>query len=211
MRNGGNHWPGRPSFLSFYRHVVQLPIDYAKWQHYESAAIHGSWRWMHPKFCIVSDRPIVLKIDAQNRPHCEDGPSHAWRDGWKLYHWRGVKIEADMIERRHIMTAKEIMAIPNAEQRRCAVEIYAATHGPKRFVADLGAELISEDKSHRRPRRLYRIGDMRFVHVVNGSLEPDGTRREFMLGAPADAETPASAIAASYGRPSSKYREAVRT
>lgn len=78
-------------------------------------------------------------------------------------------------------------------------------------MRDLGATMVAEDKSHRRPRRLYRLGEQQFVHVVNGSLEPDGSRREFMLGAPREARTPAEAIAWSYGIAPATYREAVRT
>ena len=62
-----------------------------------------------------------------------------------------------------------------------------------------------------RPRRLYNVDGARFIHVINGSLEPDGTRREFFLGADPDAATPHEAVAASYGRPAAAYREAVRT
>jgi hypothetical protein len=58
---------------------------------------------------------------------------------------------------------------------------------------------------------MYEVDGARFIHVINGSLEPDGTRREFFLGASPDAKTPRDAIAASYGRPTRKYREAVRT
>jgi hypothetical protein len=95
MANGGNHWSGWVAFLSFFRHVAKLDLPvYEKWKHYENAAIHGSWRYMHPKFCIVSDRPEFIKIDENRRPHCESGPSHQWRDGWKLYHWHGVAVPA---------------------------------------------------------------------------------------------------------------------
>jgi hypothetical protein len=47
--------------------------------------------------------------------------------------------------------------------------------------------------------------------VVNGSLEPDGSRREFMISAEEESRTPHDAVAASYGRPKKLYREAVRT
>ena len=211
MCNGGNHWSGWCAYLSFFRHVVKLPIDYAKFQHYEAAATHGSWRWVHEDFCIVSDRPKTLKIDHMRRPHCDDGPSHEWRDGWKLYHWHGLRIPAELIERRHEMTPKSIMAISNAEHRRAAIEIYAHIHGPDKFVRDLGATLVASDKCLGHPRRLYRLGDQQWVHVINGSKEPDGTRREFLLGVPNDVRTPHDAVAWSYGRPAEKYKEAVRT
>lgn len=109
------------------------------------------------------------------------------------------------------MTPQDISAISNAEHRRAAIEIYAHVHGPDRFVADLGAALVKEDKSQGRPRKLYALGAQRFVHVINGSLEADGTRREFLLGADPQSKTPESAVASSYGRPASKYKEAIRT
>jgi hypothetical protein len=211
MRNGGNHWSAWVSYLSFFRHVAKLPIDYSKWQHYESAAVHGSWRWTHPEFCIVSDRPLLIKIDHLRRPHCADGPSHQWRDGWKLYHWKGLRIPSELIENRLKVTAKKIMAIANVEHRRAAIEIYAETHGPARFVNDLGAKLIGNDTTGGQPRSLYALGDMRFLHVINGTVEADGVRREFMIGADPSAPTPHHAVAASYGRPAAIFREAVRT
>jgi hypothetical protein len=49
------------------------------------------------------------------------------------------------------------------------------------------------------------------MHLTNGSLEPDGSRREFFLGAPPEARSPHDVVAASYGRPAAKYVEAIRT
>jgi hypothetical protein len=212
MRNPGNHWSGWVAYLSFFRHVAKLDLPiYDKFRHYEAATIHGSWRWMHPKFCIVSDRPASIKIDHLRRPHCEDGPSHEWRDGWRLYHWHGQRVDPDIIERRHEITPTMIRAEKNAEMRRVLTEIYAHVHGPGKIIQDMGAKLMSEDTAQDRPRRLYEVDGGRFIHVINGSLEPDGTRREFFLGADPDAKTPHDAIAASYGRPARRYREAVRT
>jgi hypothetical protein len=51
---------------------------------------------------------------------------------------------------------------------------------------------------------------VRIIEVTNGSLEPDGTRRKFHLGA-MPGENPHEAIAASYGINPRHYREAVRT
>jgi hypothetical protein len=53
--------------------------------------------------------------------------------------------------------------------------------------------------------------------VINGTVEPDGTRRKFHLGAArrrgsvAPPDTPHDAIANSYGIAPEHYREAVRT
>lgn len=117
----------------------------------------------------------------------------------------------DVIEDRHKAKADQVLKERNAEVRRARMEIYAETHGPTRMLTDLGAQLVSEDQQHGRPRKLYDIKGVRYVHVVNGSLEPDGSRREFLLGAQPQAQTPHEAIAASYGRPADKFREALRT
>ena len=78
---------------------------------------------MHEKFCIVSDFPELIKVDDQNRPHCEDGPSHRWRDGWSLYHWHGVRIPAEWIEQREALSPREVLSTDNVEQRAagCAI------------------------------------------------------------------------------------------
>jgi hypothetical protein len=77
---------------------------------------------MHDEFCMVSDRPEILKVDEQHRPHCGDGPSHRWRDGWELFYWHGVKIPGEWVTGKP-PTAKEALAQENAELRRAACEI----------------------------------------------------------------------------------------
>ena len=96
MANGGNHWSGWVSYISFFRHIVQLPIDFSAWAHYETAAIHSSWRVMTPDFCIVSDRPEWIRVNAANQPHCDGGPSHRWRDGWELFYMNGVRVSREL-------------------------------------------------------------------------------------------------------------------
>jgi len=122
FRNGGNQWSYYVAFLSFFRHVAKLPLDYSKWQHYEAAAVHGGPRFMHERFCIVSDRPLELHKDDQHRPHREDGPSHIWSDGVELYHWHGTRVPARLIVEPESYTAEEIKAIDNTEVFRAMAE-----------------------------------------------------------------------------------------
>lgn len=207
-------WAGGNDFLSFFRHISRLPLDYSKWQHYEAAATLGGFRWMHPDFCIVSDFPEVLRVDQDNRPHCEDGPSHRWRDGFEIYHWHGYRLpigkEWIIADKSRIAPAL-IDAEENAELRRVMLEI----HGFERYVAARGATLVGEDINHDQPRRLLKMNvkgeELRILDVYNGSLEPDGSRRRFFLGAIAGAQTPHEAVAMSYGRSPKTYGEAVRT
>ena len=108
MHDGGNQWSAWSAYVSFFRYVALLGLDYSKWDHYEKAAMHAGPRWLHPKFCIVSDRPEVLKIDEKNRPHCDDGPFCRWRDGSRLYSIHGVRVPGLLIEYPELVTAEMI-------------------------------------------------------------------------------------------------------
>jgi hypothetical protein len=167
--------------------------------------------YLYKDVAFVSDRSETIKFDAQRRLHCDDGPSVRWRDGFSIYTWRGLRIPRELIEDRHKIKPKEILKMSNAELRRVAMEIYAMVHGADQFIKGLGAKLLTKDENFGHPRRIYEVANQKFLFVTNGSLEPDGSRRKFILGANPDAITPHDAVAVSYGRPSAKYREAVRT
>lgn len=214
MYAGGNMWVAGVDFISFFRHVVKLALPiYDRWQHYEAAAEHAGWRFMHPKFCIVVDFPEYIQIDGARRPHCASGPSHRWRDGWEIFHWHGLLIPEShhwIITHRDRIRPEAIEAEANAELRRVMLEIY----GFDRYLAARNAKVVAADELHGQPRRLLEtqvVGEtIRIVEVVNGSLEPDGTRRKFHLGA-MPGKTPHDVIAASYGIAPQHYREAART
>lgn len=78
---------------------------------------------MHEEFCLVSDFPEVLRVDEQNRPHCETGPSHRWRDGFAIYHWHGVRVPAHWIENRANLHPNEVIKAENVEQRAAGAAI----------------------------------------------------------------------------------------
>jgi hypothetical protein len=119
---GGNMWAAFDCYLTSFRDVLGLYLPcHEKYVAWEQAAIHGGFRVLHPEFCIVSDFPEIIRVDGQNRPHCADGPSHKWRDGWALYHWHGVRIPDDWIGGG--LDAKTAVTWPNVEQRRAAIEI----------------------------------------------------------------------------------------
>jgi hypothetical protein len=167
--------------------------------------------FLYPDFAFVGDRPELIAFDAQHRLHAADGPALRYRDGYALYAWHGQRIPAEYIEQRHTRPTADVLDEPNAEMRRILMEIYADVHGPDAMLCAMNAQLLAEDMVHGRPRRLYEIGGARYLHVVNGSLKPDGTRRTFLLGAHPEAATPHEAVAASYARPANRFREAVRT
>lgn len=142
MWQGGNQWSSYDSFLSFFRHVAKLDIDYSKWQHWETLSLHSGPRFVHEEFCIISDRPRVLKVDPQNRPHCEDGPFCAWSDGCELYSWHGARVPADWIVNRKTLDPKIALTHENVELRRAAAEIV----GWAKVLECVSARVVDEDK-----------------------------------------------------------------
>lgn len=140
MRDGGNHWAGWACFVSFFRYVAKLDLDYSKWHHYEVLASFGP-RYVHPAFCVISALPTTLKVDDERRPHCATGPFCAWADGRELYYWHGTQVPAEWIKNPSSMEPSLAINHPNAEQRRCAAEIM----GWDRILRHLGAKTVDEN------------------------------------------------------------------
>ncbi len=174
MYQGGNFWSGWTAFLSFFRHVAKLDLDYSKYDHWEKATVHGSYRIMHPEFCMISDRPRVLKVDEQNRPHCEDGPFCQWSDGMSLYSWHGVRVPEYWIMQKHLLTADVVLNWENAEARRAGFEII----GWNNMLDLLNAKVIDADEDPM-VGTLYEAdhealgGKCKFLKVVCGTLPPE--------------------------------------
>ena len=204
---GGNMWAGWISYLSAARDILGLSLPtHKEFSHYENAAINSGFRVMHEEFCIVSDFPTVLKVDAENRPHCENGPSHQWADGWSLHHWHGVKVPAEWIENKASLTAQMALTWPNIEQRRAACEII----GWAKILKELDAKVIDKDGDPEIGTLLEvdlpDSGKERFIYVRCGTL------REFALPVPRDCgDTALSANAWTYGLDGDTYRPEVRT
>jgi hypothetical protein len=208
MANGGNQWSGWVAFLSFFRYVAELPIDYSAWEHYEKAAVHAGPRYTHAKFCIVSDRPEVLLVDEQNRPHCTTGPFCRWRDGSALYAVHGVRVPWTVIEQRDKITVSQVDAEPNTEVRRVMLELY----GEARYLQDSGAKPVHTDSFG----TLYRKeipGDetLVMVRVLNSTSEPDGSFKPYFLRVPPTIKTAHEAVAWSFGVEAKDYKPQIES
>ena len=135
-------WASWPAYLAAMRDVLGLKLpEFEAYQAWEDASLHGGFRVMHPEFCIVSDFPECIRVDDQNRPHCEDGPSHRWRDGWALYHWHGTRVPAHWIENRATLDPAEVIGHSNVEVRAAG----AAIIGWPRMLSSLDAKVIDHD------------------------------------------------------------------
>lgn len=181
-RDGGNQWAGYAAYLSFFRHVVQLPIDYSKWAHYETLA-HAGPRYLTPDFALISELPDVLKVDPENRPHCASGPFCQWPDGRALYYWHGVEIPAEWISVPGTLTPQVALSQENTELRRCGCEML----GWVNIIEALPHKVLDKDKDPQ-------IGTLVIVDLPDAPaskflLVQCGTGRIFALYAPHAAKT----------------------
>jgi hypothetical protein len=190
------------------------------------AASCGFW-FPRNGICVVSDRFASTHWDntrnaagLPTRLHHDTDMAVSFRDGWGIYYWHGLRIPPShewLFTNRAKLNADAIDKEPNAELRRVMLEIY----GFERYLNERDARLIASDELHGVPRRLHEVivaGEpIRVIEVVNGSFEPDGSRRKFSLGAARrrgsqdQPNTPHEAVANSYGINPSHYVEAVRT
>lgn len=135
-------WSAYDSYLSFFRHVAKLDIDYSKWDHWEQASLNSGFRFMHEEFCIVCDRPELLLVDDQNRPHSDNGPFCRWRDGSALYAVHGVRVPMWIVETPQKITTKDIDDESNSEVRRIMLDRF----GWSRYIFETGTKPIDKSK-----------------------------------------------------------------
>ena len=190
---GGNMWAGFPAYLEAMRDVLGLELpEYKKYQSWEDCAKHGGFRFMHEKFCIVSDFPEYIKLDDRGRPHCETGRSHRWRDGFSIYSWHGVQVPREWIEDKPSLKPETALKWSNIEQRRAACEII----GWDRILAELNAKTINKDDDPMIGELvevdLPEAGKERFLRVLCG------TGRRFAIPVPREMKTALQANAWSY-------------
>ena len=94
-------WVGTSSFVEFGRNIVKLDIDYSKWDCYKRLSELSGYRIMHSEFCLISERPTVLKTRKQGEryiPHCETGSFCQWADGSALYSLNGVRVPKWLVD-----------------------------------------------------------------------------------------------------------------
>jgi hypothetical protein len=122
---------------------------------------------------MISDRPEILLVDTQNRPHCEDGPFCKWRDETALYAYHGVFVPYWIIENPETITVDDIFEEENQEIRRVMME----KMGMRRFLIEAKPEILDED-SHKINwnRTLFRVKNDVFLYCSDPS-----TKRNYVI------------------------------
>ena len=178
--------------------------------------------WLYPDLAVIADRPKSIRRDGQGRLHASLGPAVEYRDGFAVYASHGVHIPAGVMEHPGRIGVQDIDTERNAEVRRVMLE----RMGVGRYLELTGAQRVAQDQTGvlwRRPAATARgrVRAMRaapgprqpicFVEVVNGTREPDGTRKRYFLRVPPDMQTAREAVAWTYGLTAEQYRPQVRT
>ena len=183
---GGNQWSGWCGYIDFFRNIAKLEqygVDYSKYDCWESLAIHSGPRLVTENFCMISDRPEVLLVDEQFRPHCTTGPFCRWRDGSSLFAIHGVYMPAWIILQPEKITPDLIEKESNIEIRRNMLTIY----GVDRYLIESKFEVLDIDKDQfGQQRRLLRKTNMDDeaivrVEVINSSPELDASYKTYYL------------------------------
>jgi hypothetical protein len=170
-------------------------------------APHASWMLPHEHICWLADKPQLIRHDARGRLHSASGPALRYRDGWAAHAWKGVLVPAWIIDHPELLGVRAISAASDPQIRRCMIEVFT----PERFIAEGGAYPVSHDETGTLWRQRWRWEAWAAVEVVNGSPEPDGTRKRYFLQVPANMRSAREAVAWTYGLPEQRYRPTVRT
>ena len=166
-------------------------------------AAHADWIIPHRHICWVSEPPQILNTDERGRLHSASGPALQFQDGRTVYAWKGVEVPARVIERPERITAADIDRTADIHVRRCMIERMT----PERYIAAGAPFRISEDDTGILWEKRWPDGDAwAAIEVVNGTPEPDGTRKRYFLQVPPNMLTARSAVAWTYGLTARQYR-----
>ncbi len=218
---GGQFWAGGwgygGAWTSYFREVCGLDLDGDLWDRalaYEATIESACWWWPHRHFVMAVERPTEIHREAiiprgwgSHRLHRADGPAVVWPDGWGVYVWHGVRVPADLLDG---WDHKRILAEPNAEIRRAAIEVV----GWDRFVADAGLSIVSGADDPGNPGQRLELYDVpthvydapvRVLLCTNGSPERSGERHRFGLTVPADIDDAVAAAGWTYDLSRDEY------
>ena len=169
---GGNLWASDRAYLEAMRSLGCDLRGKSAEEYWCDVSESAGWWWPHSNFCIITDRPSVIRRNDRGQPHNEHGPAITWRDGWSIYAWRGVSVPADVIVAPEKLTVDRIRTEPDTEIRRVMRERY----GEGRYLADTKAVVIDVDHERARkgaaPRCLLRDHeDRQFLVGCDGSTD----------------------------------------
>lgn len=155
-------------------------------------AKNGFLWYPYEGICFISDRPIRVSFDSQNRLHSADGAAIEFADGWAVYCWHGVRVPEAVILRPETITVERIEAEVNAEVRRVMID----RMGMERYFAEAEMQLVDEQvfvqhtpfgdiaqkmALYRYKSRRGRDDDVYVLACKDATPEGDGTYKDYLL------------------------------
>jgi hypothetical protein len=186
--------------------------DVAQLELWATLARSCGWWWVRDDACVLSERPLATHTETaggERRLHNPDGPAVVYPDGWAVHAWHGTRVPSWVIDGP---TVDLIAAEGNVEVRRCAIE----RMGWAAFIDQAGLELIRQAADPGNPGCELRLYDLphrhwgapaRLLLAVNGSVERDGTRRQYGLHVPPWFDDPIDAAGWTYGLSGAQYAQ----
>jgi hypothetical protein len=180
---GGLWYSGYCAWADYFNKVLGVSID----RNFLDLAESCGFYWTLDDVCFASERPITLNLDDRGRLHSPVGQSIGYGSGWGLWHWHGVQVTQQLIERPETLTVRDIKDQGNAEVRRVMIDRY----GVARYLKDSGARVVHEMPADHpikglRTARLLSVGvpgdeTIVMVDLLNSTPEPDGTTKRYQL------------------------------
>lgn len=166
------------SYYDYFQNECGINLDVLK-PLLDLSRVCGWWTPLE-EVAIIQERPSVIKRDEQGRLHCVDGPAVAFRSNIEspsnLYSVHGVRVNKKIIDRN--FTVEDIENQPNAEVRRVMIELY----GQSKYLIDSNAEVVHEDDFGTLYRKeIPNDEPLMMVKVVNSTVEPDGTFKDYFI------------------------------
>ena len=198
-------------WISYYDFIEKIGVKYNP----KDSALLSDWatlsksiNWWTPydDDCYMSDRPIHIAFDNENRLHNENGLAIEYSDGWGICMWHGTRVPRSWIKDKKSLTPQIALTWANVEQRRSACEIL----GWIKIVDELNGTVINSDDDPEIGQlievNIPEIGSERFLVVRCG------TGRTFALPVPPTMTTALEANAWTYGFSMSEFlKPEVRT
>lgn len=202
----GSQEAGWLSFYDYMREVLKVEACNKLIPLIEAAKEVGWW-WPFEDEVYVSEKPIMINLDNQNRLHSASDMAIEYADGWGFYCYKGVRIPKSFLHEP--ITVKIIDECVNAEQKRVLIELFGAPE----YLRQTGAKLENEDEFGKLWSR--DVGDggdpIKVVEVINSTPEPDGTRNVYFLRVPPTVKTCTEGVAWTFGLDGDNYMPLVET
>ena len=132
---------------------------------------------------VVCDRPCVMELDEQRRPHAESGPWLRYTDGQEDWAIGGVRVPKAVVMAPDLQTIEVINGEQNEEVRRVRIERF----GWVRYLRESGATIVHKRRNEIDQHQECLVRDSRGVQRL--IVSDPSTSRMYALGVPRTAKT----------------------